>query len=338
MSETSDRFAPRSDRFYRPALALARGALVLCGWRLLVRALLTLPLLLSALQVSGALARRPYFADAKLPLPSVVLLHAFTKLASLLPLVAGLALLWLVIEQLLAGGALSWLDPMRLSREAVHHDTAQPSASRTLARDGLAHLFALLRVSLFVATLLFLTQRGLSLARSSIADSAELAGASGATIMLTLPLLLTLAFLLVTVVLSSLALHTRAITVADGRRRVRRTALVALRLWRRHPLRWLVPGLVRLLLLAAGAALLFAWRQSAPRGAALAGFAAAWLGYLVLETYLWYWLLRAARLLYAGRRAAALRDVPDAPWGVLRLLRYLAFWRRRTTSDSTATP
>jgi hypothetical protein len=70
------------------------------------------------------------------------------------------------------------------------------------------------------------------------------------------------------------------------------------------------------------------WRQGPPTQ--LAGalcWSASWLLVLLLQAFLWHWLLRAARLFYAQSRFDDLRGRPDAPLGVMGWLRRLV--RRR---------
>jgi hypothetical protein len=104
----------------------------------------------------------------------------------------------------------------------------------------------------------------------------------------------------------------RLIVVADERRRVRRVWTLVPRLWWRRPLGALaLHFLLALGGLIAGAATLFAWRQS---GSGFTGWALLWLAVLAGLSFLWHWRLRASRLLWSSPDLIDLRAVPDVPW------------------------
>jgi hypothetical protein len=116
--------------------------------------------------------------------------------------------------------------------------------------------------------------------------------------------------------------------VADGRARVRRTGLLVFLVFARHPLRsWgLYTGLTLLTTLGSGAALV-AWRSAEPRTAGgVVRWALVWLFTLLVQSFVWVWLVRAGRLLYASERLADVRSRPD---DAFRFVATLASWRKK---------
>jgi hypothetical protein len=108
---------------------------------------------------------------------------------------------------------------------------------------------------------------------------------------------------------------------------VRRTGLLAFRVFWRHPLRsWGVFTALTLLATLVSGAALVAWRQAEPRTPARAlGWVLLWLVTLFVQAFVWAWLVRAGRRLYASDALADLRTKSDEPFGVLgRLL----WWRK----------
>ena len=138
--------------------------------------------------------------------------------------------------------------------------------------------------------------------------------------------------------IGALAFWCRLVTVADGRRRVRRTLVVVLGVWRRHPLRGPLLFLGTQLVVGLGtAAPLGLWRQHPPAtvlGAVI--WFAIWLCGIGLSSVVWHWLLRAGLLLYAGREE--LRTMPDQPLGLRQALARLYRASRRIVSARRATP
>src|SRR5262249_9073457 len=104
----------------------------------------------------------------------------------------------------------------------------------------------------------------------------------------------------------------RLMTAVDGRRRVRRTGLLVFRVFWRHPLRsWGIFTGVTLATPLGSAAILIAWRQAEPRtGSGVVAWLLLWLAGLIVQSFVWVWLLRAARLLYASEGLADVRGRP----------------------------
>jgi hypothetical protein len=301
----------------------APGSLRLIALRVAVLLLSSAPALIAAFAgVAGGAARRPYYTEVEGRLPIAHLVRVFQDLpTSFVPAVVASVVLAVLADQLLTGGALALLDPARPRGERIR-------VIATVWRDGLTHLWPFLRAALLG---LVLSAAGIALLRllfKRLDVAGYRSGWTGQTVMLTLPMLSLSLSLLWLAVVGAWVFWCRLITAADGRRRVRRTGLLALRVLRRHPLRAL--GLFVALTLAStilSGAVLVAWRQADPgsAGRAIPWFL-GWLCMVLAQAFVWHWLLRAGRLLYAGGDLADLRGVPDDP---LRLLAKLAFWRWR---------
>ena len=117
--------------------------------------------------------------------------------------------------------------------------------------------------------------------------------------------------------------------------RVRRLWTVVPRLWWRRPVgALLLHLLLALATLLTGAAVLFAWRQSA---AGASGWAVLWLAVLAGLSFVWHWRLRAGRGLWSSPDLIDLRAIPDSPWGLTgRLLRWPR--RRRRAAPAATEP
>lgn len=301
-----------------------KGSIRLIALRWGVVVLASLPTMLVALMgVAEGPARQPYYTDIDERTPAVHLLRLAKDLPpGLLPALVisiGLAIL---ADQLLTGGALAILRPERPAGDRVN-------VTRAVLDDGLVHLWAFLRAALVG---LVLSATGVALLRfvvKKIAMAGERAGWSGATIGLTLPLIQVFVALVWLSTVGAWVFWCRLITAADGRRRVRRTGLLVLGVWRRYPLRsW---GLFVALTLAStliSGAVLVAWRQAEPStGGAVAVWAVVWALTLGVQAFVWLWLLRSGRLLYESGDLTGLRGRPDEGLGIVAKL---AFWRRRS--------
>ncbi len=300
----------------RAGLAAVPGSWTLIGLRLAVWLLGAVPLLVTALGGARELALRPYFTDVAGKLPAAHLLRLRDTLGAELLIGLGLSLVLVVVaEQVLVGGAMAWLDPARGRQHAR-------SVVGVIATAGLARLLVFARVVLMAGALLGLGVLLLRAAFAALEIHGDPAGWSGRSLMLTLPLAEGTTLVLWGSLVGAFAFWCRLVTVADGRQRLRRTALVVLAVWRRHPLRTAGFYLgVTLALAGLSAGVLFLWRQHPPRGAGILFWSGLWLGALVLRSFVWHWLIRAGRLLYAADHLAALRETADAPLHPLRWIR-----------------
>jgi hypothetical protein len=180
---------------------------------------------------------------------------------------------------------------------------------------GTPAIWAYLRIASFAAIALVAGLRLLSSIFERIGDHGELAGwTAETTIYRVLPLRVAITLLWLGVV-GSLAFWSRVLVVADGRRRVRRLAWLALRAWWRYPVRGMLFHVVLSTLpILAGAALVVGWRLSG--GGAV--WITAWFSVVLLQAVAWHWRLRACRLLWSGPRLRDLRSRPDDGPGCLR--------------------
>jgi hypothetical protein len=323
-------------RAFRPitgGLRLARGSIRLILFRAAVVVLSSLPALIAGVAgVASGAARRPYYTEVEGRLPLMHLARVFQELPSaFVPCAVIGVVLAVFADQLLTGGALVLVDPDRPAEEKV-------SVSGAVFRDGLTHLWAFLRV---VVLGLFVSGIGIALIRvpfKRLGDRGYLAGWTGETTVLQLPLLSAVLIVVWLATVGAWVFWSRLITVADGRRRVRRTGLLALRVLVRFPLRsWGIFVALTLGSTLASGAVLVAWRQAEPGsvGGAIR-WMLLWLLTVLVQAFIWLWLLRAGRLLYVSERLADLRGKPDEPF---RIFSRLAFWRRKKrekTSQSVA--
>lgn len=305
------------------ALGPTRGQIRWLAARLAVVVFSSLPALVAGLAgVSGGLARRPYYTevDGRLPLAHLSRLLRDLPGAFVPAAIIGVVLA-LLADQLLTAGAIVFFDPARAPEE-------RGKVSAAALSDGLRHLWPFLRI---IGLSLVLWGVGIGLVRvlsRRLDIMAYSSGWTGATAALRLPALSALLLLVWVASVGAWAFWCRLLTVADGRRRVRRTGLLALRVFRSYPLRsWGVYVLSTIVVTLASGAVLVAWRQAEPRTVAGAlGWALVWLGSLFAQAFVWLWLLRAGRLLLAAEDLATVRSAPDDPFG---LPGKLLWWRRK---------
>jgi hypothetical protein len=317
----------------RDGLRPARGSIRLLMMRVFIVVLSSLPaLILGALGVASGAARRPYYTEVDGRLPLMHFIRLMRELpGSFVPAAILGVVLAVLADQLLTGGALVVLDPARPVGE-------RPKVFAAVFRDGLTHIWAFLR-AVFAGVVLSAAGAAL-LGRlfNKLNITAYHAGWTAQTALLRLPMLAVISFLVWFATVGAWVFWCRLLTVADGRRRVRRTGVLVLRVFARHPLRsWaLFVGLTASSTLAS-AAVLVAWRQAEPKtGAGAAGWAILWLITLLLQAFVWLWLLRAGRLLYASEGLADLRSKPDDPFGLFgRLVRLV---RRRSRKAASREP
>jgi hypothetical protein len=288
----------------------------------------SLPALVAGLSGVSGPARRPYYTAVDGPLPLAHLIRLFRELpGSIAGALAAGVVLSILGDQMVTGAALAMFDPGRPREPKVRVFAA-------LFRDGLTHLWAFLRV---IGLSLVLWGIGLGLVRfvlHRLEITAYRSGWSGETALVKLTLLGVLLALVWMASVGAWTFWCRLITVADGRRRVRRTGLLVGRVFWRHPLRsWGVFTALTLATTLASGAVLVAWRRAEPSsGGGVLGWALSWLGMLFLQSFAWLWLLRAGRLLYASAGLADVRSRPDESF---KLFSKLAFWRKKASSPAT---
>ncbi|AKT36352.1 hypothetical protein [Chondromyces crocatus] len=306
---------------FRPVLDGLRpppSALRLALLRLLVVVLTSLPALISALSgLDAGAARRPHYTETAGRLPIARLVQLLRDLPDGYVAALGASVVLAVLaDQLLTGAAMSLLGP-RPPRE--------PRVLAAVWRQGLTHLWPFLRSAALGVVLMGIgaTVIGLLFRRLDVIGYRE--GWTGETRVLVLPLLSAALTALWLASVGALVFWCRLLTAADGRRRVRRTALLALRVLWRHPFRsWGLFVSSTLVTTLLPAVVLAAWRQAEPvRGAALSLLLSGWLAALCLQALVWVWLVRAGWLLYLHKGLLDLRHAPDDAWGVTAWLRSL---------------
>jgi hypothetical protein len=321
------------DRPLRAGFRLTRGSVRLILLRFGVAVLTGLPALLAgASGLSAEAAQRPYYTEVSGRIPIVHFMRLMSDLPSgFVPAAIASVLLSVLADQLLTAGAIALFDPEKPADE-------RPSVLSVVGREGLVHLYPFLRI-LAASALLFLI--GAASIRSvvhALSLSGEVRGHSVAERMVILPLVGTLATGAWFSLVGAWVLWCRLFTVADGRRRVRRTALLALAVFGRAPLR----GPVFAAALSFVAAILpgivpVAWRLASPAtSGAVFGWALAWALALLVQAFAWHALLRTGRLLLASPAFADLRARPDEPLGLVARLRGILRKRSAVRPPATA--
>ena len=243
----------------------------------------------------------PWFTDVQGRLPLVHLTRLFRELPTVAPALGVVVLLAVLGNQLLTAGALS----IFLGQESRLH--------------GARHLAPFLRIVLFGVMASLLAAGIVSWIFEALGHLSTTRGWTASTTLVTLPALRALLLTIALAKVGAWLTCTRALTVADRRSRVRRTALLALRLCWRARLRWFARfvGSTIATTVAAGA-ILAAWLQSEPRGAALALWLALWILMLAVQAAVWLWLVHGAAQLVDHPLAADLRSRPDTPLWIRR--------------------
>ncbi len=271
-------------------------------WLLFVAA--ALPGLASAVGGIGeSIGNRPYFAEAPDPLPMLPLMRLIGRLPDS------------VWGTLLLAAVAAWVGNLLLTAGAVTlFGTARdgpPRVWKTVSAAGARYLWAYLRIALIALLLAAVGTKLISLIAGRLMEHGQHAlwTMHARYLLLLARGLATLCWL---TAVGIFAWWCRVIVIADERRRVRRLWTVVPRLWLRRPFGALILHfLLAFGALLAGAAVLFAWRQSS---AGAAGWTVAWLVVLCGLSFLWHWRLRAGRLLWSSPDLIDLRAVPDAPW------------------------
>ncbi len=261
----------------------------------------------------------PWFTEVDGRLPVIHLFRLFGELGSLGPALLFAGVFAVLGNQLLTAGALSIF-----LRRATDPD--RPRVLRAIGRDGTAHLGAFLRMLLLGLLVSAIGASVVGQGMEAIGHIGDRRAWTAATTVLWLPLISGVAVAIVIAATGAWLLAARAFTVADGRRRVRRSALLALRACWRRPIAWVARFVVTTIALSVGSCgILFAWGQTAPGDGALAGWIALWALVLFVQASLWVWLVRESARLVDDAGLADLRSVPDAPFGfVARLRRFRA--------------
>ena len=273
-------------------------------------------------------ARQPYYTDLSGPLP---LPHVLELLASVGKALAPWALAGaagaVFLSAMLSAGAMKALAPGRppSSRAALVAEAG---------RAAWAHLPAFLRILALEVVALGLGWSFLATAFDRLDTVGRRGLWTGFTLEVSLPAAKVALSALWFAAVGAWGLHTRTLTVADERRTVRRTALLTLRVWMRHP--FAGPALAMIVSLASvlvSGAALFAWRQhpALSVGGAWAR-AVGWWALLAALAWAWHFLVRASLLLMSRPDLEPLRESPDGPLGILAAFAATVGGRSRGTS------
>lgn|GEM_PF-2213239 len=303
----------RGERPILSALRPVPGSWRLVGLRFLLVTVSSAPALIAAFAgLSSGPAREPYFTEIGGRLPLVpfgrLMGSVFPAFAMATIACSAIAVLG---DQFLTGGGLALLAAERQVEGRLR-------VLRTVRREGAASFWPFLRLILLA---LVLSGTGIVAIRS-LFKALDRAGAhggwTGATRLLTLPVLSMSLVMLWLATVGAWFFWCRVLTVADGRRRVRRTGPLALRIFWRHPLRsWGFFVATTLGSTLASGVVVGAWLQAEPKGGGkLLPWIVVWLLMLSVQAFVWHWLLRAGGLLYASGSLADLRLRTDAPLGL----------------------
>lgn len=294
------------------AAGLLPGSLKLVFARWLVGIVAMLPGTLAGIDaLSSGAAAEPYFSGAPQPFPLLV----FVEFAGRLPggmwglLALGAAVAW-IVNQWLTVAAVRILD---------RSSTAAPRVWRAMIDVGTQYLGRYLRVAAFAAAWLLGAVALVNRAFEWLADHGTLAGWSGQTLLLTLPMTRALVLLALASAVGTVGLWCRVIVVHGERHCVRRLHQVVPRLAWRAPVQGiLLSMLLSAFSLAAAALVVLAWRQSGVGAIGL--WLPLWLAVLLGQSYVWHWRIRTCLELANQGLAAAWSTVPDEPWHVFRRL------------------
>jgi hypothetical protein len=317
------------DREAKPTVATPahhrRGGLQLVAFRVLLVLGTSLPAAYVSSRAALELARNPYYTDSAAAvgrLPAIHLLRLFGDLpAGLAAAFMISALMLLLADQVLNAGALRWLMPSAEESRSGEGVRQRLSVWRTILDSGLEPLWGFLRIQLAMFVLLLLGILAINAGATTLQRHGQHAGWSGQTLLLLLPVGKAVAIMLWAALVGAWGFWCRLLTVADSRKRVRRTGLICLGLW------WRFPGRAPLLFVGAttattllSGALLLVWRQ---HGQLWPLWLALWVAALALSAAVWYWLLRSGCRLYQQTELDSLRDVPDDPLRPIAALRRL---------------
>jgi hypothetical protein len=290
-----------SDRFER----WFPGAARVLAWRALALLIAMLPTLLvtvGALEAGPAL--EPYFTDGSGQLSLIGLIRLSKNLQAVPATIALGAMLMLGFDLILTAGALSFFNP--------NLDPPSRGVLGYLLVAGGRVFWPLLRIATVAAILLGAGIAGIN----AVAHRAVVAGwREGWTGLEHLEVRAAQALAIAgwLALVGAWQFWCRVITVADGRRRVWRSALLVFPVWKRHPVRGPFAFLLlSTLTIAASGLVVVEWRQAAPaNSSAVLTLAVMWLLSVLLQAFVWQVLIRGALQLYESPSLSDLRGIPD---------------------------
>lgn len=314
-----------------PLNPLRVPAVRLIALRWLAVALAAAPAALVAWSATDRLARQTWIAEAPLHLPAAKFVHLMAGLGPAWGAAAAGALLAVLFDQFLLVGAVRLASFERGDAPAGAAGAAgdTPRLVRWVWADGGAHLLRTLRAVLFGFLALALGLGLLGVVNGPVQRYGERAGWTGYALSVELGAAVALLGALWLALVGAWVLWARTIVVMDGRFRVRRAMLLALRAAGRDRFRRV--GIYVIATLAGqfvSGAVTWWWLQHpAASAAGLVARALLWTVVSAGQAALWFALVRAAANGYARLECNDLRDRPDGGPGVLR--RAWAWWRYR---------
>lgn len=292
---------------------------VLARWVLYVAAMLPGLLAMSA-QLEESVGTRPWFQGATLPLDVLnfrLLMSELSGTGTTL-LIAGVLFIW-VMQLSWQAGAMTLLNPSAITE------------SRKVFANGRPFVGRFIRIAIFALVGLVVVHLVIKHFHNTLSVRAELEGWSVRQSYVSLQLWRLGALFIGLNIVGTFAFWVRVITVADGRRYLRRVPRMVLRLFWRRPLAALLLQIVAIsVVLVLQATALWFWRQSSGS----AWYLLLWAALLLLAAYVWQLRIQSALAVWNGDRVSDLRRTEDRSWR-WRLPRYRV---RRAQATASVQP
>jgi hypothetical protein len=213
---------------------------------------------------------------------------------------------------LIAGVLFIWI--MQLSWQAGAMTLLDPSAnteSKKVFANGRPFVGRFVRIAVFALIGLVAVHLVIKYFHNILSVRAELEGWSVRQSYLSLQLWRLGALFVGLNIVGTFAFWARVITVADGRRYLRRVPRMVVRLFWRRPLAALLLQIVAIsIVLVVQAVALVVWRQSSGS----AWYLLLWAALLLVASYVWQLRIQSALAVWNGDRVRDLRLAEDRPW------------------------
>jgi len=293
------------------ALKPVDGTFHLIFGRWLIAILAALPgIVVGGNELSELMGRNSFFSSAPDPLPIVQMAAFVTHIpGSVLGLLAFGLVFSIIANFLLTAAAAKILEPGR---------TGKPRVWRNMVEVGSLYFWQYLRIAILAIVLLAVGASLIGKLYKLLQDYAEVMRWSGYSRFIIMPLIRVAMVLMWASAVGVFCWWLRVITVADGRRFLRRILPLVFRIWRRQFFQgFLIHWLLIMSSLLISALVLYGWRQS---DSAEWGWYVLWLSILLIQVGIWHWRIRIYRLLWAGDKLQDLGTRPDQPWHIWRLM------------------
>jgi len=272
---------------------------VFARWVLYVAAMLPGLFAMSA-QLEDSVGTRPWFHGATLPLDMLNFRLVMSELsgAGTALLVVGVLFIW-IMQLSWQAGAMTLLD------------RSANALSRKVFANGRPFIGRFIRIAVFALVGVVVVHLVIKHFHSTLSVRAELDGWSVRQSYVSLQLWRVGALFIGLNIVGTFAFWARVITVADGRRYLRRVPRMVFRLFWRRPLAALLFQVVAIsVVLIVQAAALVVWRQSSGS----AWYLLLWAALLLLAAYVWQLRIQSALAVWNGERARDLRLTEDKSW------------------------